>query len=281
MTVKPQVARKIMTFRRPFPQTDKPIRVAVALSVGSNRSRRAGRSEVFWAVDRADRYRMCAELVQLAGHVVVVCRSQADASRVAGELSRHGVPTASVEHRDFDAPHIRAQVVTDETALSCARNGARCVVSFDPAAGPRRYRRRLDLLATPHALVVTFVVPDRAAEARLLLANLDLPDVVAGADLAVARRALAVAEHTAAESTAAESTRAERTGAERTRAEATDSAARLAVARRAVARLSGHARSAFVIASRLVRGRDADRAGDRLGSPSGDQAPFHGDQRAS
>jgi hypothetical protein len=273
MTDKPQVARKTMTFRRPFPQTDKPIRVAVALSVGSNKSRssrskRIGRSELFWAVDRADRYRMSAELVQLAGHVVVVCRSQADASRVAGELSRHGVPTASVEHRDFDAPHIRAQVVTDETALSCTRNGARCVVHFDPAAGPRRYRRRLDLLATPHALTVTFVVPERAGQARLLLANLDLPDVVAGADLAVARRALAIAE--------TEDAAAVRAATERTSAEAPDSAAR-----RAIARLSGPARNAFVTASRLVRDRDGSRDGARLGSSGGDQSPFHGDQRAS
>ena len=164
----------------------------MALSVG-HRTKKQGRTEAFWAVERVERYRLCAELVQVAGHLVIVCRSQADAARVASELSRHGVPAASVDHRDFAQPHVRAQVVTDETALMCARNGAACLVQFDPAAGPRRYRRRIDLLAAAQAFVVTFVVPERSGETRVLLDDLDLHDVIAGADLAVARRALALA----------------------------------------------------------------------------------------
>ena len=162
----------------------------MALSVG-HRTKRQGRTEAFWAVERLERYRLCAELMQVAGHLVIVCRSQADAARVASELSRHGVPAASVDHRDFAQPHVRAQVVTDETALMCVRNAATCLVQFDPAAGPRRYRRRIDLLAAPQAFVVTFVVPERTSDTRVLLDNLDMRDVIAGADMAVARRALA------------------------------------------------------------------------------------------
>lgn len=168
----------------------------MALPVG-NRPKRTARTELAWAVERAARIRLCAELVQAAGRVVIVCRRPADATRLAGELSRHGVPAAAVEHRDFSAPHIRAQVVTDETALGCSRNAARCVIHYDPAAGVRRHRRRVDLLAAPEALVVTFVVPERLAEARILLADLDRSDVLTGPDLAGAREALAAARDAA------------------------------------------------------------------------------------
>ncbi len=166
------------------------------LTVGT-RPKRPARTELFWAVDRVDRLRLCAELVQAAGRVVIVCRSQSDASRLAGELSRLGVPAASIEHRDFGAPRVRAQVVTDESTIGCARNGAACVIQFDPALTARRHRRRIELLATPRALVVSLVVPERVGDARVLLADLDLPDVLGGPDLAVARRALLVAQNAA------------------------------------------------------------------------------------
>lgn len=238
----------------------------MALVVGS-RTKRQGRTELFWAVDRLDRYRVCAELIQIAGHVVIVCRNQADASRVAKELSRHGVPAASVEHRDFSAPHVRAQVVTDETALSCARNGTRCVIQFDPATGPRRYRRRVDLLASPRAVVVTLVVPERAAEAHALLADLDLPDVLTAVDLSVAYRGVSAAgtDDTApGTGTADQAVPRER-----------------AVPRRALAKVSGSVRQVFGAAWRRVRDHNRHRGSAVTSSPSGDEAAFHGDQRAS
>jgi hypothetical protein len=249
--------------------------VAVALSVG-NRIKRQGRTEAFWAVDRVDRYRLCAELVQVAGHVVIVCRSQADASRVAGELSRHGVPAASVEHRDFAAARIRAQVVTDETALTCKRNEAVCVIQFDPAGGPRRYRRRLDLLATRRAFVVTLVVPEREADTRELLRHLDLPDVISGADLAVARRALELAHAGVAEAEAAKAVVAHADDASGAASfDAADGSGR-----HVFSRITGHARDVFGAAGRLVRGRGDDLT-TRLRSASGDETTVHRDKRAS
>jgi hypothetical protein len=250
--------------------------VAVALSVG-NRIKRQGRTEVFWAVDRVDRYRLCAELVQVAGHVVIVCRSQADASRVAGELSRHGVPAASVEHRDFAASRIRAQVVTDETALTCNRNEAVCVIQFDPAGGPRRYRRRLDLLATRRAFVATLVVPEREADTRELLRHLDLPDVISGADLAVARRAIELAHADVAEAAA---TKAHAADHHDDASGAASFDRNDGSGRHVLARLTGHARGAFGAAGRLVRGR-GDDVTTRLRSASGDETTIHRDQRAS
>ena len=246
----------------------------MALAVGS-KSKRQGRTEVFWAVGRVDRYRICAELVQLAGHVVVVCRSQADAARVADELSRHGVPAASIEHRDFAAPHIRAQVVTDETALSCTRNGARCVIQFDPASGPRRYRRRVDLLAAPRAVVVTLVVPEHSKEALVLLADLDLPEVIGGADLAVACRAIAAARDDETSHAKASGT-ADRSAPHHVLAP-------LGVLARVtggvLARVTDRARRAVRVVVGLVR--DREHGTTVRASASGDETAFHGDQRAS
>jgi hypothetical protein len=164
----------------------------VALS-NVTRFRRPARTELFWSVGRADRVRLCAELVTVAGRAVVYCRTMPDAMRIAGELSRIGVPAASVDHRDFSSTRLRARVVTDETALSCERSSTGCVIQFDPAASARRYRRRTDLVAGSGAMVVSFVVPEREPEARRLLAALDLPDVLTGPDLGAARQALTAA----------------------------------------------------------------------------------------
>jgi hypothetical protein len=162
----------------------------VALSVVT-KFRRPARSEFFWAVGRAERLRLCAELVSTAGRAVVFCRTMPDAIRVASELSRIGVPAASVEHRDFASSRVRVRVVTDETALSCGRASTRCVIQFDPAGTGRRYRRRVDLVAHPGATIVSFVVPEREADVRRLLRSLDLPDVLTGPDLPAAAEALA------------------------------------------------------------------------------------------
>lgn len=229
------------------------------LTVGT-RPKRPARTELFWAVDRVDRLRLCAELVQAAGRVVIVCRSQSDASRLAGELSRLGVPAASIEHRDFGAPRVRAQVVTDESVTGCARNGAACVIQFDPALTARRHRRRIELLATPRALVVSLVVPERVGDARVLLADLDLPDVLGGPDLAVARRALLVAQNAASAAPAAPASPASR------RSPLTGALERV--------------RGALGAAGRAMREHLPGRRASG-GSARGGQATVHRDQRAS
>jgi hypothetical protein len=164
----------------------------VALSVVT-RFRRPARTELFWSVGRAERLRLSAELVTLAGRAVVFCRNVPEAIRVASDLSRIGVPAASVEHRDFASSRVRARVVSDETALSCGRNSSSCIIQFDPAVTARRYRRRLDLVANDRATVVSFVVPEREAEVRRLLRSLDLPDVLTRADITAVIEALAIA----------------------------------------------------------------------------------------
>jgi superfamily II DNA/RNA helicase len=162
----------------------------VALSVVT-KFKRPARTELFWAVGRAERLRLSAELISLAGRAVVFCRNVPEAIRVASELSRIGVPAASVEHRDFASSRVRARVVTDETALSVGRDSTSCIIQFDPALTSRRYKRRIDLVANAGATVVSFVVPEREGDVRRLLRSLDLPDVLTGPDTAAVAEALA------------------------------------------------------------------------------------------
>jgi superfamily II DNA/RNA helicase len=161
----------------------------VALSVVT-KFKRPARTELFWAVGRAERLRLSAELISISGRAVVFCRNVPEAIRVASELSRIGVPAAAIEHRDFASSRVRARVVTDETALSCGRHSTSCVIQFDPALTARRYRRRVDLVATTGATVVSFVVPEREGDVRRLLRTLDLPDVLTGPDTAAVADAL-------------------------------------------------------------------------------------------
>jgi hypothetical protein len=147
-------------------------RQRVVLSAVS-RTRRTTASDVFWSVERADRVRLVAELVSLASPTVVFTRSSADATRIAGELSRHGVPAAAIEQRDFNADRVRARVVTDDASFTSPPNRAQLLVHFDPATNPRRYRRRFEQVANPDAMVVTLVVPERIDETAELLDRLD------------------------------------------------------------------------------------------------------------
>lgn len=205
----------------------------MALSVVT-RFRRPTRTQLFWAVGRVERLRLCAEIVNVAGRAVVFCRSDADAIRVASELSRIGVPAASVEHRDFSSSRVRARVVTDQTAEACGRESASCVIHYDLTGSARRYRRRLDLVAQEHATIVSFVVPEREPAVRELLRALDLPDVLTAPDVAAVADALAAA-HEAAHAAPAPGSPAgdERPG----RADALESRVRAAVdAARTVAR---------------------------------------------
>jgi hypothetical protein len=158
----------------------------VVLSAVS-RTRRTSISDVFWSVERSDRVRLVAELVSVASPTVVFTRSSADATRIAGELSRHGVPAAAIEHRDFNADRVRARVVTDDASFSFPANSAKLLVHFDPATNPRRYRRRFEQVANPAAMVVTLVVPERIDDATELLTRLDGAREITSPDVGVIR----------------------------------------------------------------------------------------------
>jgi hypothetical protein len=154
----------------------------VVLSAVS-RTRRTTASDVFWSVERSDRVRLVAELVSVASPSVVFTRNAADATRVAGELSRHGVPAAAIEHRDFHADRVRARVVTDDAGFNFPAGRAQLLVHFDPATNARRYRRRFEQVANPAAIVVTLVVPERIDETTQLLTRLDSGGAITSPDV--------------------------------------------------------------------------------------------------
>ena len=144
-------------------------------------------NDLFWSIERADRVRVLAELVSLSSPAVVFTRSDADARRLAGELSRHGVPAAAADQRDFASTSLRARVLTDETAAYGSANRAPLLVHFDPALNVRRYRRRHEQVGTPESTVVTMVVPERRDEASRLLARLDANAAIVPADVETVR----------------------------------------------------------------------------------------------
>ena len=152
-----------------------------------SRARRTSSSDVFWSVERADRVRLVAELVSVASPTVVFTRSSADATRIAGELSRHGVPAAAIEQRDFNADRVRARVVTDDSGFTSPAGSAQLLVHFDPATNARRYRRRFEQVANPDAIVVTLVVPERIDETTQLLTRLDGGGAITSPDVSVIR----------------------------------------------------------------------------------------------
>jgi hypothetical protein len=172
----------------------------LALVAGA-KARRAGplHADLFWTVERSERVRLLTELTGRTRDAVVFCRTDLDATRVAGELSRHGVPAATVSAPDFASDRVRVRVLTDDALNQRLRRPSALVVQFDPAPSVRNYRRRVDCAACPSASVVTFVVPERNDEATRLAARLEPEVLLTRPDLA----ALRLAEAARAESPAA------------------------------------------------------------------------------
>ena len=145
---------------------------------------------LFWLVERADRPRLCADLVAIPGPTLIRARTAEAAAAVADQLCRRGVPalhygvgrshpTARRDFRRFVEGNVPVLVISGGLAdLRFLRSGSvQCLINYDPAD------LRLPV-GRSSALIVTLVVREREPE---------LPASVAPTepDLALAREILA------------------------------------------------------------------------------------------
>jgi superfamily II DNA/RNA helicase len=151
----------------------------------------------FWKVERHDRVRTTALLVDRIGPTVVFCRTKRGADRVARQLAAAGVKAAAI-HGDrsqsqreralaaFHARHVDALVATDVAARGIHVDDVAGVVHFDPPADPKDYVHRSGRTARAgnRGVVVSLVPPELRAPVGVLQRQLGHPVGLATVDLA-------------------------------------------------------------------------------------------------
>jgi superfamily II DNA/RNA helicase len=107
----------------------------------------------FWSVERADRLKTTAAIVERMGPTVVFCRTKRGADRIAKQLDDSGVRAAAIHgdrsqsqrERALDLFHrgrVQALVATDVAARGIHVDGVECVIHFDPPADFKDYTHR-------------------------------------------------------------------------------------------------------------------------------------------
>ena len=145
----------------------------------------------FWGVQRNDRVKLTAELVERHGQAFVFCRTKHGADRVTRQLRAAGIDSAPI-HGDRSQPQRAkalasfakgqtcALVATDVVARGIHVDDVPCVVHFDPPDDAESYVHRSGRTGRVGSAgtVVSLVPPEQRGQVRALQRELGLPPAV-------------------------------------------------------------------------------------------------------
>ncbi|MEX0664325.1 MAG: DEAD/DEAH box helicase, partial [Acidimicrobiia bacterium] len=114
---------------------------------------RAKTTHLFWAAERGDRVRICADVVSVAGPTIVFCRTKRGTDQVAKKLVGTGVRAVAIHGnrsqgqreralRAFTDGDVEALVATDVAARGIHIDDVACVVHYDPPPDITDYTHR-------------------------------------------------------------------------------------------------------------------------------------------
>jgi len=151
---------------------------------------------VFFAVERPDRVTLTASIVRSEWPAMVFCRTKHGADRLARQLGKAGVTTATIHGNrsqgqrqralaDFAKGKVQALVATDVAARGIHVDQVACVVHFDPPGDDKAYVHRSGRTgrAGEVGVVVSLVAHEQSAETSGMQRRLDLPVGVLAPDL--------------------------------------------------------------------------------------------------
>ncbi len=153
----------------------------------------------FWRVERDQRVRRSAEVIEAAGPTIVFCKTKRGTDTIARKLEQAGVRTAAIHGNrsqgqreralaEFTRGDVQALVATDVAARGIHVDGVACVLHFDPPNDSKDYTHRSGRTARAGAsgIVVSLVLQDQVRGTRQLQSKLGLPlglDNPRGADV--------------------------------------------------------------------------------------------------
>jgi superfamily II DNA/RNA helicase len=142
---------------------------------------------VFHTVERPQRAKLLARLLDDAGRTIVFCRTRHGADRLARQLARGGVRAVAIHGghaqprrtrslAEFTSGRAHVLVATDVAARGIHVDGIEQVVHFDPAEDAKTYLHRSGRTARAGAdgRVVSFIASDQAADVAKLRRALGL-----------------------------------------------------------------------------------------------------------
>ena len=143
---------------------------------------------VFFAAERSNRIPLTASIVGAEWPAMVFCRTKHGADRLARQLGKAGVTTATIHGNrsqgqrqralaDFGEGKVQALVATDVAARGIHVDQVACVVHFDPPGDDKAYVHRSGRTGRAGAVgvVVSLVADEQEAEIRRMQRRLDLP----------------------------------------------------------------------------------------------------------
>jgi len=141
----------------------------------------------FWLVERSDRVRHAADLVQTAGRSIVFTRTRHGADRLSKQLTKLGIGAVpmhggrSQNQRSralhaFSSGRAQALIATDVAARGIHIDAVASVIHFDPPADYKDYLHRSGRTARAGAAgtVVSLVTGDQQRAVRRMQQDLDL-----------------------------------------------------------------------------------------------------------
>lgn len=147
--------------------------------IGETKSDVTMARHVFWKVDRAERSKHTANIVEKMGSTMVFCRTRHGADRLAQQLVRSGLTAAAIHGgrsqaqrdralRDFSKGSVAALVATDVASRGVHVDDVAVVVHFDPPEDAATYVHRSGRTARAGAsgVVVSLVDPSAQKSVR-------------------------------------------------------------------------------------------------------------------
>ncbi len=145
-------------------------------------------THLFWAAERGDRVKICADVVSVAGPTIVFCRTKRGTDQVTKKLASIGVKAVAIHGnrsqgqreralRSFSDGHVDALIATDVAARGIHVDDVACVVHFDPAPDITDYTHRSGRTARAGATgtVVSLVSSDQQRDVARIQRILGVP----------------------------------------------------------------------------------------------------------
>ncbi len=150
---------------------------------------------VFWKVDKTNRIDIAAETLNSAWPAIVFCRTRHGADRLAKQMTKEGIKTASIHGgrsqnqrsrslSDFTKGKVQALIATDVAARGIHVDNVASVLHFDPPEDHKAYIHRSGRTARAgrNGVVISLLLPNQVKDAKKMQRRIDLDEEVTTPD---------------------------------------------------------------------------------------------------